>query len=58
MNEDLTTFIEPELEVRLVALVLGETSAFEREELERIIAERPEARLFKNRMEALNCLVE
>lgn len=58
MNEDLTTFIEPELEVRLVALVLGETSAFEREELERIIAERPEARLFKNRMEALHCLVD
>ena len=58
MNEDLITFIEPELEARIVALVLGEASAFEREELERIIAERPEARLFKNRMEALHGLVD
>ncbi|YCM43859.1 von Willebrand factor type A domain-containing protein [Verrucomicrobiaceae bacterium 227] len=58
MNEDLTTFIEPELEARLVALVLGEASAFEQEELERIITERPEARLFKNRMEELHGLVD
>ena len=58
MNEDLITFIEPELEVRIVALVLGEASAFEREELERIIAERPEARLFKNRMEELHGFVD
>lgn len=57
MNEDLTTFIEPELEARLVALVLGEASAFEREELERVMTERPEARLFKTRLEILHGLV-
>ncbi len=58
MNEDLTTFIEPELEARIVALVLGEASAFEQEELERIIADRPEARLFKNRIAELHGLVD
>ena len=34
MNDDLQSFIEPELEARLVALILGEASAFEEEELE------------------------
>lgn len=57
MNEDLTTFIEPELEARIVALVLGEASAFEQEELERVIAQRPELRLFKERLEKLHGLV-
>ena len=33
MSDELKTYIEPELEARLVALVLGEASAFEAEEL-------------------------
>ncbi|MEJ6581526.1 MAG: von Willebrand factor type A domain-containing protein, partial [Akkermansiaceae bacterium] len=57
MNEDLTTFIEPELEARIVALVLGEASAFEQEELARIIAERPEVRLYHSRLTILHGLV-
>ncbi|MGC6564766.1 MAG: YfbK domain-containing protein [Akkermansiaceae bacterium] len=57
MNEDLTTFIEPELEARIVALVLGEASAFEQEELQRVIAQRPELQLFKARLEELHGMV-
>lgn len=39
--------IEPELEARIVALVLGEASDFEREELNRLIALRPELATFQ-----------
>ena len=39
--------ISPELEARIVALVLGEASDFEREDLERLIQERPELAAFK-----------
>ncbi|MGJ8696962.1 MAG: YfbK domain-containing protein [Verrucomicrobiaceae bacterium] len=57
MNDELYSFIEPELEARLVALVLGEASAFEKEELERIMAERPEVGIWKRRMEAVHGLL-
>ena len=43
--------IDPELEARIVALVLGEASDFEREELNRLIEEWPDLAAFK---EALN----
>jgi Mg-chelatase subunit ChlD len=54
MNEDhpdLQPWIEPELEARIVAAVLGEASTFEAAELERIAAERPEVALFRRRIE-------
>lgn len=58
MNEDsLHSWIEPELEARIVALVVGEASDFEREELERLIAERPELGIFRKRMEAMHDLL-
>ncbi len=41
----------------MVAWVLGEASAFEAAELERIIAEKPELGIFKRRMEAVHGLV-
>jgi len=55
MNDDnLHSFIEPELEARIVALVLGEASDFEQEELERLIKEKPELAMFRDRMESLH----
>ena len=60
MNEDhsdLQPWIEPELEARIVAVVLGEASAFEAAELERIAAERAEVALFRRRIEQAHGLV-
>lgn len=48
---------DPTLEARVVALVLGETSAFEAAELERLLADNPEFALFKRRIEAAHSLV-
>lgn len=56
-NPDLQTFIEPELEARLVASVLGEASAFETAELDRLATEKPELAIFKRRIEAVHGLV-
>ena len=53
-NEGLHPWIEPELEARLTALVLGEASDFERDELERLIAERPELGLYRKRLEVMH----
>ncbi|MEM1297158.1 MAG: hypothetical protein AAGH89_17465, partial [Verrucomicrobiota bacterium] len=50
LEPNLETWIEPELEARIVALVLGEASDFEREGLERLIAEKPELALFRDRI--------
>ena len=50
-------WIDPALEARVVAGVLGETSAFEASELERILAENPELAIFKRRIEAVHALV-
>ena len=57
MNDDLHTFIEPELQARIVALVLGEASDFERDELEKIIAEKPELTIYRRRMQAMHDLL-
>ena len=38
--------IDPELEARIVALVLAEVSDFERDELDRLMRERPELAAF------------
>lgn len=57
MNDDLQTYIEPELEARIVALMLGESSAFEAEELERLIAEKPELKAYWTSLEQLHGVV-
>ena len=56
-NPDLQAWIEPELEARLVAAVLGEASAFESAELERLASEKPELAIFKRRIEAVHGLI-
>ncbi|MFV1996013.1 MAG: hypothetical protein ACC661_11315, partial [Verrucomicrobiales bacterium] len=58
MNEDnLHPWIDPELEVRLTAYVLGEASDFEREEMERLLAENAELAVCKKRLEAVHGLL-
>lgn len=56
-NGDLHAWIEPEIEARVVALILGEASDFEAEELERMMEERPEIRVFKRRLESVHGLL-
>ncbi len=50
-------WIDPALEARVVAHVLGETSAFEAAELDRLLAENPELALFSRRITAIHDLV-
>ncbi len=57
MNDDLQSYIEPELEARIVALVLGEASAFEEGELEKLIAERSELQAYRERIEKVHGVV-
>lgn len=49
--------LPPALETRVVAWVLGEASAVEAAELERLCTERPELAVFKRRIEAIHGLV-
>ncbi len=49
--------IDPELEARIVALVMGEASDFERDELDRITSERPEVASFKAEMQRVDALM-
>ncbi|MDF1740738.1 MAG: von Willebrand factor type A domain-containing protein [Verrucomicrobiales bacterium] len=56
-DESLHPWIEPELEARIVALVLGEASDFEKEELERLIGEKPELGLFRDRIESMHTML-
>lgn len=49
--------LSAELEARVVAWVLGEASAFEAAELERLCAERPELAVFKRRLQAVHGLM-
>jgi hypothetical protein len=49
--------IEPELEARIVALVLGEASDFEREELERLIDQRLELTMLRKQLETVHGLL-
>ena len=46
--------IDPKLEARIVALVLGEASDFERDELEQLVAERPELQVLQNEIEQVS----
>ena len=54
MNDDLQTYIEPELEARIVALVLGEASAFEAEDLERLMSKKPELESYRIGLEKVH----
>lgn len=56
-NDALHPWIEPDLEARLTALVLGEASDFERDELARLIAGRPELGLYQKRLEMTHRLL-
>jgi autotransporter-associated beta strand protein len=56
-NKGPQPWIDPALEARVVAGVLGETSAFEASELDRVLAENPELAIFKRRIEAVHALV-
>jgi Mg-chelatase subunit ChlD len=59
MNEEShNPSIESELEARIVALVLGEASDFEREELNRIIEQRPELAAFRSQMQRVHGLLQ
>ncbi|MGI9471757.1 MAG: vWA domain-containing protein [Rubripirellula sp.] len=53
-DEQDSPSIDPELEVRIVALLQGEASDFERDELNRLIKERPEVASFKKELERLH----
>jgi Mg-chelatase subunit ChlD len=58
MNQlPLDTVGDESVEARIVAWVLGETSAFEAAELERLCEERPELLIFRRRMLALHGLL-
>jgi len=54
---DLRSWMDPALEARVVAWVVGEAAAFEVAELERLIAAMPELAVFKRRIEAVQGLV-
>ena len=59
MNDESTRSpMAPELEARIVALLLGEASDFEKDELERLIEERQDVRDFKDQMQAVYGLLE
>ena len=49
--------ITPELEARVVAMLLGEASEFERDELDRLMKERPQLAEFKQRVEQVHELI-
>ena len=48
----------PELEARIVALLLGEASDFEREELNRLFEERADIRQFKEKIQRVHQLMQ
>ncbi len=58
MNDDLQSYIEPELEARIVALVLGEASAFEGEELNKLITEHGHLQAYRKSLEEVHELLD
>lgn len=56
-DPNVQAWLEPELEARLVASLLGEASAFEQAELDRLLTERPEIAVFQRRLQAVHGLV-
>lgn len=57
MSDELEIVGDAALEARIVAVVLGEASAFEREEIERLCEEQPELAIFRRRIETLHGLL-
>lgn len=57
MNPPLEPWNDPTLEARVVARVLGEASAFERAEIDRLLAESPELAAFARRIRAVHGLL-
>ena len=57
-KESQSPWIEPELEARIVALILGESSDFEREELNRLIEEQPGLAAFKDEIQSVHGLLQ
>ena len=57
-DPNVQAWLEPELEARLVASLLGEASAFEQAELDRLLKERPEIAVFQRRLQAVHGLVD
>jgi hypothetical protein len=54
---DLQAWIDPEVEARVIAWVMGEASPFEIAQLEKLVAEKPELAIFKRRMETVHGLL-
>lgn len=57
MKPTLEPWNDPTLEARVVACVLGEASAFERAEVERLLSESPELAAFARRIRAVHGLL-
>jgi Mg-chelatase subunit ChlD len=58
IEPDLDASLEARLEARIVAMLLGEASDFETDELQRLIQERPELAAFKREMEQVSELLQ
>ncbi|MCB1098237.1 MAG: von Willebrand factor type A domain-containing protein [Verrucomicrobiae bacterium] len=56
-DDGIQSWIDPDLEARIVASVVGEASDFERAELDRMLEANPELAVFKRRIEAVHGLV-
>ncbi|MEZ5324728.1 MAG: von Willebrand factor type A domain-containing protein [Verrucomicrobiales bacterium] len=56
-DDGIQPWIDPDLEARIVASVVGEASDFERAELDRMLEAKPELAVFKRRIEAVHGLV-
>ena len=57
MNDDFEVVGDAAREARVVAVVLGEASDFEREEVARLCEESPELKVFRRRMETVHGLL-
>lgn len=57
MNDGFEIVADEAQEARIVAVILGEASAFEGEEVARLCAENPELQIFRRRMEAVHGLL-
>ncbi len=58
MNDpSLNPSSEQELETRITAVVLGEASDFERDQIDRLIEQRPDLAAMKARFESVHCLL-
>ena len=56
-EESHNSRIDPELETRIVALVLGESSDVQRDQLNRLIEERPELAALKEQLQGVHELM-